>query len=783
MEIKHMNIQFKKFLSPKLFACLWAAAVLVSGIALLMLTSLRIDIRMRNADNVDVSASYDEVNFFYALESGGGHRRIYLPLYNFHGAYVKGNVMAGKPLRIYFDAKAAGDYGISSVTVGGGRVRAKRIMRKFLPNQMLFPGPDGAIRPEKPQKQLILAKHGDISKIVNRILIARNFLIAIFSFCCAGLLFSLRSQFRRVWDKREMLYRDYYCIQLLLVGALGSVLMVLQLVSVASRLNVFPPLAVLLSLGSGLALEVLLLAFVSRLIGMRHWWTRLPVHILTLLVIVFYAGEIGSLAIGGETLTLAALENISVIKDLQIPWWGYALTLAGLLLAFGLLVLAGKFDRYGRERKRFSPVLAGLVILAAGSTWFWFEEPNYDYRYAPLPLAELTGRMRTAWLTTPERGGGAEQNFFRDTVAPPLPFPRKAELHKPNVIVFFIEGLSARLIGCYGGIRPNLTPEIDAFARRPDVMQVRRYYNHTAFTFRGIFGQCTSSLSLGGVESNFDDKRTLPGIASILGDNGYDTVFFYSQPKELDRMLNKLDFSEIYNLPRIKREKLTDSRADDYLSDEELFGALVSWLERRPKNAPPFLIGLYNFETHAFLGSPRRSKCFDPASPSATFDQTHHLDMLFGRFVKWFMASPYSRNTVLVFTSDHAHYHGDAPFAALMKSVPGYQPLPFDRIPLLIYDPGHKLPKTLDARCGNSIDFAPTILQLLGVTEARNAFLGKTLFDRSSDFSIACGGDQFFLVSNGRLKPLNDERRASRDVAALLRRYREFGKFIQLNSK
>ena len=36
-----------------------------------------------------------------------------------------------------------------------------------------------------------------------------------------------------------------------------------------------------------------------------------------------------------------------------------------------------------------------------------------------------------------------------------------------------------------------------------------------------------------GAESKFDDKRTLPSIASILNDRGYETAFFYSQRFEL----------------------------------------------------------------------------------------------------------------------------------------------------------------------------------------------------------------------------------------------------------
>ncbi len=770
----------KKDPSIRLKGALWAAAALVSGIALLMHTSLRIDVRMTDADNVEVRASYDEEHFFQALESRGGHRVLHLPLYNIPRFQ--------KPLRLYFEPNGSENYGIAEIVVGGHRIPAARLMEEFLPLRMLYPKPDGAMQPAKPREPMIVARYTEIApslpRIIGRILIIRNLLIAVFAFCCAGAIFTFGPQLRRAWRRRHRFFRDYYCIQTLLLGSTGGALMVCQLVSLAKRIGTFPPLSALLALGAGLTLEVAALLLVSRLLGLRHWWTRIPIYLLTGLAILFYAAEIGSIAVGDETLTLAALENIIVIDDLMIPWWCYAGVIAALLVLFGVPVLAGERDRYGRQRRRFAPVLTGLVLLTALLSWRWYDLPEYDYRYTTLPLAELTGRMRAAWFAPAARHGGSGQEFFRDTVAPPLPFPVKAKIEKPNLIVIFIEGFSARLIGCYGGKRPDLTPEIDRFARRPDVMQVQRYYNHTAYTYRGIYGQCTSVLMPSGAESKFDDKRTLPSLASILNERGYETAFFYSQRFELDAMLKKLGFTNLYNFLRIHKEKLVDFPLNDtlkYISDDDLFAALTAWLERRPKDAPPFFVGLYNFETHAFMASPRRSTRFNPAQPNPTLDQTHHVDKVFGRFVKWFMASPYAQNTVLIFTSDHAHYHGDTPFAQLMKAEPDYQSLPYDRIPLLIYDPGHKLPNTLDVNYATSLDFAPTVLQILGVTQAHNAFLGESFFDRRRDYGFASGGDLFFLIRNGRLKPVQDAARLDPDAAALLKHYQDFGRFVQLN--
>ena len=75
-----------------------------------------------------------------------------------------------------------------------------------------------------------------------------------------------------------------------------------------------------------------------------------------------------------------------------------------------------------------------------------------------------------------------------------------------------------------------------------------------------------------------------------------------------------------------------------------------------------------------------------------------------------------------------------------------------DRIPLAIYDPAHVLPQTFDADGRSSIDFAPTLLHLLGVQKVSNSFIGRSIFDakRIVPFGVAAiGGDIFMTTRDG----------------------------------
>src|SRR5690606_30442185 len=74
---------------------------------------------------------------------------------------------------------------------------------------------------------------------------------------------------------------------------------------------------------------------------------------------------------------------------------------------------------------------------------------------------------------------------------------------------------------------------------------------------------------------------------------------------------------------------------------------------------------------------------------------------------------------------------------------------------LLVHAPWLDLPARYDARGRTSLDFAPTLLQLAGVQDARNSFVGRTLFDPAADkpLQVAAIGTSLYAIEDGRVKP------------------------------
>src|SRR3546814_2786769 len=91
---------------------------------------------------------------------------------------------------------------------------------------------------------------------------------------------------------------------------------------------------------------------------------------------------------------------------------------------------------------------------------------------------------------------------------------------------------------------------------------------------------------------------------------------------------------------------------------------------------------------------------------------------LFGRFYRWFARSRYADNTLLIFTSDHAHYP-EPSYVQVARDErtgdDGYDPYFVDRIPMFVRAPWLEMPARFDAHDRTSPGLAPTVLSLLGI--------------------------------------------------------------------
>ncbi|KPA09870.1 transmembrane sulfatase [Candidatus Magnetomorum sp. HK-1] len=357
---------------------------------------------------------------------------------------------------------------------------------------------------------------------------------------------------------------------------------------------------------------------------------------------------------------------------------------------------------------------------------------------------------------------------------PPFVKKKGIKINHPNIIVFFSEGLSARTTSIYNKKFKELTPNLYNFSKSS--MVINNYYNHTAATYRGIIGQiCSLYPTYGGYGGWTDNYENMPrvnyyGLTDVLKENSYKTIFFNPtliKISHVDEMAKQIGFDNVINAEDLSEKYLNGNPPlqTDSVSDQQLYTSLIEMLKqletKLDRRKKPFFIAVYSSETHAWNDVKKDGKQFDNGNNN-TLNTIFNLDHAFGRFWQYYQSSPYSKDTIIIFTSDHAHFY-DKSYVEVMKQFKetDYQSLFIDKIPFIIHDPLQELPKSFDAKNATSIDFAPSLLHYLGLNNKKNPFLGKSIFSTlpKKDYGIASYGNQFYVIDNEKIHSVKNSKK------------------------
>lgn len=514
---------------------------------------------------------------------------------------------------------------------------------------------------------------------------------------------------------------------------------------------------------------------------LRGSWLRTLAYAFVVLAFTFAnLAQTYALLISNAFISVLAMENAGEAFLTSSPWRTLML-LAGAA-ACAIVILCAWRGRATRSGRHLAPVWRGLlvfisiivVVLSNAGVAVSGGMGRLSTGQSPVASLLRVGIHMTAPKAEPtlHLATAGEQvcgvslvpgryPFLRsDDDVPPLPFPAIRKASKPNVVVIFVEGESARLLETYGGHYPGLTPNISRMATQS--MVVDDYYNHTAATFRGLQGQLTSGYPVhGGVnqgsgwmEGNAGayEKRSYASLPKIFHRHGYESVFFSPHPPSdaMTSLARMIGFEQVYTATRSRADLLKEPEPmfGGRLTDHDQFKALTRFMQQR-KSEQPFFVSLYSLGTHAFLNVSKDGVAYGDGS-NASLNTLHNADAAFGRFYDYFMSSGYADNTLLILTVDHAHYP-EPPYLAVAGKP--YTPFFVDQVPMLIRAPWLQLPARYDVKQRTTLDFAPTVLQLLGMQAGRDSFLGHSLFDRryDRDFSIAAIGSAIYAIYHGQV--------------------------------
>jgi len=515
---------------------------------------------------------------------------------------------------------------------------------------------------------------------------------------------------------------------------------------------------------------------------------RIAGYIWLFLLTTCYVLQFLSVYIGGAYVSFLAVDNanhVSLLVNIQ--------NMTAVVLIVGITVLTVYIVEYrcrtSVSTRQISKIFGAIFILTLvvhfHRAWipdavakqiddFYLDRNNRMEHQSPMEsfynvlFSDREGELRAFLPKDVVRAGSyeisldPEQRFplvENEIYGANLPFEEVNQPNSPpNVILFFAEGLSARTLNVYNDLFPGLTPNLVDFAT--ESMVVHNYFNHTYATYRGLLGQLCSIFpdrgGLGGWHTHYQDiKRTeYLCLSHLLKGVGYQTMFLDTHRRDqgyIDEMMDGIGFDNVLNAEdMVTAHQLGEPLRKDALSDTQLMTALIEELKhiQRQKSSQPFFISLYNLETHAWQKIARDGTRY-PGQDNYILDAIHNYDHGFGRFWKFFQQSSLAYNTIVIFTSDHAHY-ADRDFVELVGDDPGYLPYFVDRIPLIIYDPRRTLPREFNAQNATSIDFTPSMAHFLGLENQSNPFVGNSIFnpDRNINASIASADQEHYLINS-----------------------------------
>ena len=465
----------------------------------------------------------------------------------------------------------------------------------------------------------------------------------------------------------------------------------------------------------------------------------------------------------GEYITLLALENIN--QAYVVLNWKHVIVLSFITLALGNFAKL-MYEEYVLINKRHIALIIGILsLIVVIQNGVFIKDHKFSKYVYGTPLGSFFENVYHYYFDSNiyyenKDVTNIESYINKKTIFESvLPFQCSENFtSKPNVIILFAEGTSSRLLGCYGGKYDNLTSNIDDFSKYS--MKVKNYYNHTAATFRGTHGQLASSFpNKGGYgngqwadKSNSEEfmRRSYQTLPNILNKIGYDT-YFLSPHKNDDpytNLLKMLRFKEVYVAEDYnKLFNVSGEMYHDSIRDIDMYKSLRALMEGM-SSRNPFLICMYTLNTHAFMDTYENGKKYK--LENSVLNTLHNLDYCFGEFWNWFKESKYAKNTIVIFTTDHAHYY-EKPYVELIKGEKDYKRYFIDTIPFIIYDPIHNLPKEYDAGGKTSLDFTPSLLHLLNVNNMSNSFLGSSIFDERNKHEVniaALGNDFYYIMDN-----------------------------------
>lgn len=406
----------------------------------------------------------------------------------------------------------------------------------------------------------------------------------------------------------------------------------------------------------------------------------------------------------------------------RLSWWRYDLTTLLSLAAVAPFVVAG-------IRGGFATAVRPITISNANQ---YVDRPTDAALVLNTPFS-LYRTVGKAVFVVPQYFDDEQQMA---AVFSPVHVPADTvPMTKKNVVVLIVESFGREYIGALNSTLENgrykgYTPCIDSLIA-------------LSTTFEYSF--CNGRKSIDGMPSILSSipmfvepffltpasMNQVSGIASMLGQKGYQTAFFHgAQRGSMGFMAfaRKTGFQDYYG----REDFDADSR---FNGDEDFDGMWAIWDEpflqyyctKMIEMKQPFMTAVFTASSHHPYVVPEKYKTVYPEEGIIMHKCIRYTDMALGKFFQAASRQPWFKNTIFVLTSDHTN----------MSDHDYYQTdLGGFCSPIIIYEPTTDRQPAILPAIAQQIDILPTVMGLLHYPDPYFAF-GIDLLNTPADSTWA----------------------------------------------
>jgi phosphoglycerol transferase MdoB-like AlkP superfamily enzyme len=437
------------------------------------------------------------------------------------------------------------------------------------------------------------------------------------------------------------------------------------------------------------------------------------------------AGQLAASYAGLAVLGLAAVGGLWAIAPrpavVQAPRGWRWLPAAALALVATVVAARG-----GTQRRPINAIAA-------------FPHGNHDLGILTLNSAFTLLQSKSGNRLQPER-------FFADRATvdsllgtgygavPPGPGGRP----RPNIVLLVLESFGAEYWGAPRRAHPELTPFLDSLRGQGAFFATgfangRFSMDALPALLMGVPRLGSHNIALGEYQAN----RWI-GVGHRLSAAGYHTAFFHGAKKGtmyFDALAALAGIEDFYPLERFPADAQAQFDGHWGIFDEE---ALQFAVQRVGEFREPWFSVMFTISTHNPYVVPARYRDSLPRGSLPIHQNVAYTDLALRRFFEVARRQPWYGHTLFIVTGDHT---------APMRTPRYDTPVGRFLVPMLLFEPGGRLPPLDTARVVQHVDVFRTVLDWAGDRWADAPRFGRSLFAADAPGEALVAADREFWLT------------------------------------